>query len=61
MQREPGSPEDAVVQWLDGRAETFEAAFFALVNPIVQHPYFAIAVLAAVVYLVFARKGKKRR
>lgn len=62
MQREAGSIEDEIVQWLNGRAETFESAFFALVGPIVQHPYFAIAILVVVVYLaVAARKGKRRK
>jgi len=50
-----------VVQWLNDRAEVLEAVFFTLVSPIVNHPYFAVAVLAAVVYLAAARKGKRRR
>jgi hypothetical protein len=61
-QRNPGSPEDAVVNWLNDRWEVVEAAFFALMRPVVQHPYFAVAILAVVVYLaVAARKGKGRR
>lgn len=61
MQRNPGSPEDMVVMWLNDKAETLEAVFFAAVGPVVQHPYFAVAVLVVVVYLAIARKGKGRR
>lgn len=57
----PGGPEEAVLQWLGERAEVFEATFFAFVGPAVQHPGFAIAILATVVYLAISRKGKKRR
>lgn len=56
----PGGPEEAVLRWLGSRAETFEAAFFALVGPIVQHPYFAIAILAVAVYLVVAARSKRK-
>ena len=60
-QREPGSPEDMVVQWLNEKADSLEGVFFLIVVPIVQHPYFAVAVLAAVVYLAVAAGKKKRR
>lgn len=61
IQREPGSPEDAVVQWLDSKAHNLGEVLIHLVNPVINHPYFAVAVLAAVVYLLAARKGKRRR
>ena len=54
MQRNPGGPEDAVVQWLNDRWEVVEAAFFTFTTFVVQHKYFAVAVLAVVVYLAVA-------
>lgn len=58
---EPGTPEENVIKMLDSSADSWGDLFLHLMGKVVQHPYFGIAVLAAVVYLaVSARKGKRR-
>lgn len=58
---EPGTPEDNVIKMLDHSANSWSELFFNLVSKAANHPYFGIAVLAAVAYLLYSGlKGKRR-
>lgn len=56
-----GSPEDVVIKWLDSTAEDWGDVFIHYGEKALHHPYFIVACLAVLVYLMVAARKNKRR